>query len=139
MAEEIGLRSSVNLVGNMSHKDAMELLLASDVAFYTLQKGYSQASHAIASKVYEYIGCKLPILAVADPGSAISELISSQCIGISVGWDELERMEPALRELLDREDFSKNLEANHAYFLDIFDRNRGIDLLYEELIKLHGA
>jgi uncharacterized protein YlaN (UPF0358 family) len=48
-------------------------------------------------------------------------------------------MEPALRELLDREDFSKNLEANHAYFLDIFDRNRGIDLLYEELIKLHGA
>jgi len=85
------------------------------------------------------MGCKLPILAVADPGSAISEFISIRGLGISVGWDELDRMEPALRELLDSRAFSKNLEFNHAYFMDKFDRNRGIDLLYEKLIKLHDA
>jgi colanic acid biosynthesis glycosyl transferase WcaI len=138
-AEELGLEAQVYLLGRMKHREALELLTASDLAFYTLRKGDAQSSHAIPTKVYEYIGCRLPILAVADRGSAISELISSRGIGISVGWDELDRMETALRELLDSRAFSENLEVNHAYFMDRFDRNRGIDLLYEELIKLHDA
>jgi glycosyltransferase involved in cell wall biosynthesis len=136
-AKELGIEDSVYLLGRKNHKEAMELLMASDVAFHTLQKGDPQAGHAIATKVYEYLGCKLPILAVVDYGSAVSRLVGEKNVGISVNWDEMERIELGLREILDHpEIYRKNLEANHQYFLDKFDRNKGIDLLYENLIEL---
>jgi glycosyltransferase involved in cell wall biosynthesis len=136
-AKELGIESSVYLLGKKNHKEAMELLMACDVAFHTLQKGDPQSRHAIATKIYEYLGCKLPILAVADNGSAVSELINNEKVGISVNWNELERVEASLREILDHSDnYEHNLEAKYQYFLDKFDRNRGIDLLYENMMAL---
>jgi glycosyltransferase involved in cell wall biosynthesis len=135
-SREMGLDSSVYLLGRKDHRDAIELLMASDVAFYTLAKGDAQSNHAISTKIYEYMGCNLPILAVSDRGSAISELIESKSLGISLGWDELERMEISLIDLLQSRTYKENLEANHAYILDRYDRNRGIDLLYEKLMEI---
>jgi len=136
-AKELGIESSIYLLGKKNHKEAMELLMACDVAFHTLQKGDPQSRHAIATKIYEYLGCKLPILAVADHGSAASELINNEKVGISVNWDELESVEASLREILDHPDiYEHNLEAKYQYFLDKFDRNRGIDLLYENMMAL---
>jgi glycosyltransferase involved in cell wall biosynthesis len=136
VARELGLESSVYLLGRKNHREAMELLMASDVAFHTLQKSDPQARHAIATKVYEYLGCKLPILAVADNGSAVSGLVNGKKVGISVNWDEIDKIEHALSEILDHpEIYRKNLEASYQYFLDRFDRNKGIDLLYENLTK----
>jgi glycosyltransferase involved in cell wall biosynthesis len=136
LARELGLESSVYLLGRKNHRAAMELLMASDVAFHTLQKSDPQARHAIATKVYEYLGCKLPILAVADNGSAVSKLVNGKKVGISVNWDEMDKIEHALREILDHtEIYRKNLEASYEYFLDRFDRNKGIDLLYDNLMK----
>jgi glycosyltransferase involved in cell wall biosynthesis len=136
-AKELGIESSVYLLGRKNHKEAMELLMACDVAFHTLQKGDPQSRHAIATKIYEYLGCKLPILAVADHGSAASEFINNEKVGISVNWDELESVEASLREILDHPDiYEHNLEAKYQYFLDKFDRNRGIDLLYENMMAL---
>lgn len=136
-AKELGIESSVYLLGRKNHKEAMELLMASDVAFHTLQKGDPQSRHAIATKIYEYLGCKLPILAVADHDSAVSELINNEKVGISINWDELESVEASLREILDHPDiYEHNLEAKYQYFLDKFDRNRGIDLLYENMMAL---
>jgi len=136
MADEIGLGGSVYFVGNMSHKDAMELLMASDVALYTLQKGYSQSSHAIASKIYDYVGCRLPILAVADPGSAISEFIRSRGLGICVEWKNIDEMEMALGEILDSKIYKKNLDSGYSRFIEEFDRYKGIDILYENLMEI---
>jgi len=135
-SRELGLDSSVHLLGRKNHREAIELLMASDVAFYTLQEGDAQSNHAISTKVYEYIGCKLPIFAISDRGSAISELLKAKGVGIPLGWDELDRMEISLRELLASRTYKENLEANHAYFLDKFDRNKGIDLLYEKLMEM---
>ena len=134
MSKENGLEDSVYLLGRMKHRDAIEMLMASDAAFYTLQKGDVQSNHAISTKIYEYIGCKLPILAVSDRGSAISELLKAKGVGIPLGWDELEKMEFSLRELLESHAYRENLEANYLYCLDRFDRNNGINLLYEKLM-----
>ena len=136
-AKEMGIEEFVYLMGRKNHKDAMELLKASDVAFYPLQKSYPQAGHAIATKVYEYLGCKLPILVVADKGSAVSELVRENGVGLSVSWDELDRIGFALRDILDHtEVYRNNLEKRYQDFLDRFDRNRGIDRLYENLKAL---
>lgn len=136
-AEELGIEGYVYLIGRKNHKDAMELLMASDIAFHTLQKSDPQARHAIATKVYEYLGCKLPILVVADKGSAVSELVRENEVGLSVGWDELDTMESALREILDHpEVYRNNSEKRYKEFLDRFDRNKGIDRLYENIKAL---
>lgn len=136
-AKELGVEGFVYLIGQKNHKDAMELLMASDIAFHTLQKSDPQAKHAIATKVYEYLGCKLPILVVADKGSAVSELVRENGVGLSVGWDELDTMESALREILDHpEVYRNNSEKRYKEFLDRFDRNKGIDRLYENIKAL---
>lgn len=133
-AKELGIEGSVYLMGRRSHKDAMELLMASDVAFHTLQKGDPQARHAIATKVYEYLGCKLPILVVADKESAVSELVRKNGVGLPVGWDELDRIEFALRDILDHPSvYRSSFEKHYQEFLDRFDRNNGIDRLYENI------
>jgi glycosyltransferase involved in cell wall biosynthesis len=136
-AQELGLKGWVYVLGKKAHKDALELLMASDVAFHTLQKGDPQARHAIATKVYEYLGCMLPILVVADSGSAVSELVNGKKVGVSVDWEKMERIELGLKEILDHpEIYKKNLETCYQYFLDKFDRNKGIDLLYKNLVEL---
>ena len=136
-ANEMGIQDFVYLMGRKSHKDAMELLMASDLAFHTLQKSDPQARHAIATKVYEYLGCKLPILVVADKGSAVSELVNENGFGLSVSWDELDRIEFSLRDILDHpEVYRNNLEKRYQDFLDSFDRSKGIDRLYDNVKAL---
>jgi glycosyltransferase involved in cell wall biosynthesis len=80
---------------------------------------------------------ELPILVVADKGSAVSELVCENGVGLSVGWDELDGIGFALRDILDRpEVYNNNLEKRYQDFLDRFDRNKGIDRLYEKLSTL---
>jgi hypothetical protein len=58
-------------------------------------------------------------------------------VGLSVSWDELDRIGFALRDILDHtEVYRNNLEKRYQDFLDRFDRNRGIDRLYENLKAL---
>jgi glycosyltransferase involved in cell wall biosynthesis len=137
IAKEMSIEGFVYILGRKNHHDAMELLKASDVAFHTLQKSDPQARHAIATKVFEYLGCKLPILVVADKGSAVSELVNEKGVGLSVSWDQMDGIEFALREILDHpEVYMDNLERNYSDFLARFDRNKGIDRLYENLRAL---
>jgi glycosyltransferase involved in cell wall biosynthesis len=136
-ARELGLERFVSILGKKNHREAMELLMASDVAFHTLEKSDPQSRHAIGTKVYEYLGCRLPILAVADEDSAVSRLIREKGAGIAVGWDRMDQIESALREILDHpEVYRKNLMRNYADFLCRFDRNRGIDRLYDGIKSL---
>lgn len=139
MAEQMDLKDSVYLLGRKNHRDVLELLLASDVAFYSLQKADPQSRHAIGTKVYEYVGCKLPILAIADEGSAISDFIESRGIGSFVSWDSLENLDDVLKSLLESSEYRENIMAYYQDFIDKFDRNRGIDLLYEEIMSLYDS
>ena len=136
MVKEMDLEGIVHLVGRKGHREVLELLLACDVAFYSLQKGDPQSKHAIGTKVYEYIGCELPILAVADEGSAISKLIKMHNTGVFVSWEEVDKLEAALRELLDSKKYVQNIQLRYSYFIEKFDRNRGIDLLYDDVKTL---
>ena len=136
MVKEMGLEDVIFLVGRKEHREVLELLLACDAAFYSLQKNDPQSKHAIGAKVYEYIGCGLPILAIADKGSAISELIKIYDIGVFVSWNEIDRMVNALRELLDSKKYARNIQLHYSYFIKKFDRDRGIDLLYDTVKTL---
>lgn len=136
MRKEMGLEEVVFLVGKKDHREVLELLLACDAAFYSLQKNDPQSKHAIGAKVYEYIGCGLPILVLSDEGAAVSELVKAHDIGMFVSWEEVDKLETALRELLGSKKYVQNIESHYSYFVKKFDRNRGIDLLYDNVKAL---
>ncbi len=136
LVTEMGLEEIVFLVGMKDHQEVLELLLASDTAFYSLQKNDPQSKHAIGAKVYEYLGCGLPVLAVADEGSAISELIKKHDIGVFVSWPEIAILGDALRELLDTGKYAQNIELRYSYLIEKIDRNSGLDLLYDNVKAL---
>jgi glycosyltransferase involved in cell wall biosynthesis len=118
------------------HREVIELLLASDIAFYSLQKNDPQSKHAIGAKIYEYIGCGLPILVLSDEGSAVSELVKKYAIGVFVSWNDVEKMEAALRELLDTKRYAQNIQLYYSHLNEKFDRDKGIELLYGNIKTL---
>jgi len=136
MITEMGMEDVVFLVGKKDHREVLELLLAGNVAFYSLQKNDPQSRHAIGAKVYEYIGCGLPILVLSDAGSAVSELVKRYDVGVFVNWNELDGMGSALRELLDSTKYAQNIRLHYPYFIDKFDRNRGMDSLHDRVKTL---
>ena len=134
-SRELGIQDQVYLLGRRSHREAMEILMASDLAFHTLKQGDPQARHAIATKVYEYLGCKLPILALADKESAVAKIVGDNGAGVSIAWENMDDLERGLKEMLDHSDVYKgNLQSSYTRLADLFDRNKGIDLLYENLV-----
>ena len=134
MIKKMGLENNVFLVGKKEHHEVLELLLAGDFAFYSLQKDDPQAKHAIGVKVYEYLSCKLPILAIADANSAVSNLIEKYGVGVFVSWEKVGELKDALIDLIENsKKYKDNLETHYKYFIEKFDRSKGIDLLYNAI------
>ncbi|GEM_PF-1004001 len=140
LAEEKGIKENIYLLGKKSHSEALELMLASDIAIYSLNKNDAQAKYAFGLKVYEYIACKLPILAVADDDSVVSTVITRNDIGISLNWDEATRNDNLKNALLNITEnytlYSQNVSVFYKNNLSKFDRATGLEVLHAEVSKL---
>ncbi len=53
------------MLGVMNHSAVLELLLASDIGFYVLDKDYPVQNCALGTKVLEYIALKFKFLAIS--------------------------------------------------------------------------
>lgn len=135
LAIEMEVEDYVFLLGKKNHSEVLELLLASDIAFYTLDKDFPNPDCALGTKVLEYIACKLPILSVANSNSIVSELISKHKIGIALNWDEATQMDTAIEKLLEPTDYSNNIERYYPYFSEEFNRKTNNKRLYNAIIK----
>lgn len=139
LVRELNLNESVFLLGWKKHTDAMELLLASDIALYAIAKDHPQKKHAIATKINEYVGCKLPILAIADKDSAISEFIITTGIGVSLDWKEFGEIKDAIERILKSPEYKYNLDKKFKELIKEFNGNAEIDLLYINIKKVLAA
>ena len=137
MAIEKGIKDYVFLIGKKNHTEVLELLLASDIAFYMLDKDFPNPDCALGTKVLEYISCKLPILSVANNNSIASELISKHKIGIALNWDEIAQMDIAIEKLLESTGYYENIERYYPYFIEEFDRKTNNNRLYKTIIKYY--
>lgn len=134
--KEYGIENYVYLVGKKNHEEVFELLLSSDFAFYTLQHGDIQARHAIGVKIYEYIACELPILAVTDSDSAVSSLLKNNKIGLGVEWSNADKLDTFLLDLMSSNEYQQNTSKFYNSHKNFFDRNVGIDRLFDSIQKL---
>jgi glycosyltransferase involved in cell wall biosynthesis len=137
MAIEKGIKDYVFLMGKKKHSEVIELLLASDMAFYTLDKDFPNPDCALGTKVLEYIACKLPVLSVADNNSIVSELIFKHKIGIALNWDETAQMDVVILKLLESPEYSKNIGRYYPHFIEEFDRKTNNSRLYGVMIKYY--
>ena len=137
MTAEMGIEDHVFLLGKKEHSEVLELLLSSDIAFYTLDNDFPNPDCALGTKVLEYIACKLPILSVANSNSIVSELISRHKVGIAIDWDEIAQMDATIENLLELSEYSKNIKEYYPYFIEEFDRKSNNNRLYKAIIKYY--
>lgn len=140
LAEEKGIKEKIYLLGKKNHLEALELMLASDIAIYSLNKNDSQAKFAFGLKVYEYIACELPILAVADDDSIVSTVVAKNNIGITLNWSEAEKsdhLKNALINIMENHTlYFQNVSAYYRNNLTKFDRATGLNILHTEVSKI---
>jgi glycosyltransferase involved in cell wall biosynthesis len=119
---------------NVAHNDVLALLLASDVGFYALSRGFP-VEYALAVKILEYVGCKLPILSVADEYILTTKFIKAHEIGIALGWDETSLIKSSIEKLIQDPQFANNIDAYYADFVKEFGRKTNSEKLYEAIMQ----
>jgi glycosyltransferase involved in cell wall biosynthesis len=66
--EALGLEKDVDILGYVSHSEAIEHIMNADVAILLSTEAEGSAT-AIPSKLYEYVACDTYVLALVDPGA----------------------------------------------------------------------
>jgi len=118
----------------VAHNDVLELLLASDVGFYALSRGFP-VEYALGVKILEYVGCKLPILSVADEYILTTKFIKAHGLGIALGWDETSLISSSIEKLLQDPQFANNIDAYYPNFVKEFERKNNSEKLYEAIMQ----
>jgi glycosyltransferase involved in cell wall biosynthesis len=92
LAERLGIASVLRQVGLASHLHTVQHILESDLAVVVQPATGVQ----VPSKVYEYLGCGVPILALTGEG-ATARLIREARAGVVVPPDDVEAIAAAVR------------------------------------------
>ncbi|MHC1688637.1 MAG: glycosyltransferase [Methanothrix sp.] len=131
------IENYVFVLGPVEHDEAINLLMCSDIGIYGLKKDFHVPKFSLGLKVLEYIACKLPILSISDPESSVYRLIIDYNLGISLGWDELQKSDSSIKQLIEmKNDYLTNIEEYYPIFLENFDREKNNKKLYDRIIKL---
>ncbi len=140
LAEKKGIKESIYLPGKKRHSEALELMLASDIAVYPLSKNAVQAKYSIGVKIYDYIACGLPILAIINDNSTVFQIVTGNNIGISLNWEEAmknDSLKNALLYIIENNTmYSQNVAVFYKNNLSKFDREIGLNILHAEVSKI---
>ncbi len=99
LVEELGIKEQVEFHPPTSLIKSIGYQKGADILLLIIKPGKA-AKHVLTGKIFEYIGVKRPILALA-PDSEAAELIKSEGIGIVVPPDNPELIKEALLHYLD--------------------------------------
>jgi glycosyltransferase involved in cell wall biosynthesis len=87
LIEEMGLKNVVKLLGYKSHQETLQLMTNADVLLLIMSSDEVRDTKigplAIPGKIFEYLGAKRPILAIAPSGKA-ADIIYSTKSGVVV-------------------------------------------------------
>lgn len=83
LISELGLTDVVDVLGVVTHKEAIQHQLAADLLLLIIGKG-AGSELVLTGKLFEYLGAKRPILALVPPEGAAAELIRSTQTGFVV-------------------------------------------------------
>ena len=139
MAAKEGIAQHVFTPGKLGHSDVIELLLASDLAFYALDKDFPAASSALGVKIIEYIACKLPLISISQENSTVAKLIADHGIGIALNWGELENLGAAIEQVLTDKEYARRIDEYYPDFISTFNRSSNNLRLYEKIREVFNS
>ena len=96
--DAIGLANYVELVGYVSHAEAVQLQHNAQVLLL-VEMDRDETKAIIPGKLFEYLAAERPIVALGPRGSDISAILSETKSGAFFGYDEGDSLEKYLKEL----------------------------------------
>ncbi len=94
MIQRHGLRNNSRWHGLLSYEDLIPRLLQSFLLLVVTHK----ADDTLTSKIFDYMGCRRPILALTQPGGSLASIMETQQLGMVVGPAEEDRLEAWIRD-----------------------------------------
>lgn len=95
MLEASAFAGSVDNIAYVPHRESIAWLMRSD-ALLLIVDDAKESADIVPGKVYEYLGTRRPVLALAPRGSAIEQLIGETRSGLSVPQDDVAGIAAAL-------------------------------------------
>ncbi len=119
MYEKVSFRNSIITSAYVAHRESIRFLLKSDALLLIVDES-KESEEIVPGKVYEYIGVKKPIIAIAPPNSAIAALIAETNSGSVAHQSEIEKIAGIFLDLYlswkeGRQIFNPNLNAVKKY------------------------
>ena len=97
MFSQASFRDSIEIVGYVAHSKSIEYLLSSDALLLIVDES-KESNEIVPGKVYEYVGVKKPIIAIAPHTSAIEELMHETKSGMVAHQTEIFRITEIIKE-----------------------------------------
>lgn len=91
MFEKSGFRESIETVSYVPHHESIRYLMKSDALLLIVDES-KESEEIVPGKVYEYVGVKRPILAIAPVESAIADLMQETKSGVVAHQSEINKI-----------------------------------------------
>lgn len=126
---------SIHNLGYVPHHESIAWLLRSNVLLLIVDEAPESAA-IVPGKVYEYLGTKRAVLALAPHGSAIAELVQQTQAGISVPQSDVEGIANAIAAMFDRWKQGLPLAQPHSGAIEQYERKHAAFQLAQLLTTL---
>ena len=91
MFESASFRESIELISYIPHHESIEYLMQSDLLLLIVDES-KESEEIVPGKVYEYMGTKIPIIAIAPEKSAIAGLMHETRAGIVAHQSNIDKI-----------------------------------------------
>jgi glycosyltransferase involved in cell wall biosynthesis len=119
MFKEFPHQACLEIIPYLPHSKSIAYLIQSDTLLLIVDES-KESEEIVPGKVYEYLGTKKPIIAIAPQESSISNLLNDCGIGYIAHQSEIEKTEQIIKTLYiywksDFKGFNPNLQKINKY------------------------
>ncbi len=132
LASDIGVAEVIELVPPIPYRDALQEMMHAD-GLLVLQA--SNCNEQIPAKVYEYLRCQRPIIALTDPGGDTAKLLREAGVHNIARLDSAREIASELPRFLDQVKYGQTASPNGAFVraASRLERTRELASLLEQL------
>ncbi len=109
------LEQVVHTFPKTPHDETLKKMQTSDCLLLILPK--IERKGVYSGKLFEYLGCRKPILAAVDPDDVAAELIRQCNAGVVVDFDNVQAIEKGIEEMYNLWKNDRHLEMNEALIM----------------------
>jgi glycosyltransferase involved in cell wall biosynthesis len=137
MVEELDIADLVRFVPYMPHREALATLSMADAAVLLVDP-HRHADRHVPGKLYEYLGSRIPVVALAPTGSEAARIVTENRAGVVLPPDDVHRISLGLDELMRSKESGEALPRISGDALAPFDRRNQADMLHSILERILG-